>query len=185
MSANSITRLNIAATAVSYFEMTDRPLSADIIIYGLCMKNFKVHMDAIKDMKKDDARKTPNLYKTLAIQEYLESLDVYCASKIGAMMWPLAWVIRENATVPANAPVMEQNQPYSTVHGLVMEEMVQCYSHGHTLFATDSSAIYDLLDAATRVTKYHATIAPYMRGARKDGRVAYIAMNAQFCGTEF
>ena len=61
-----------------------------------------------------------------------------------------------------------------------MEEMVQRYSHGYTLFATDSSAIYDLLDAATCGTKYHATIAPYNCGSRKDGRGAYIAMNAQF-----
>ena len=76
------------------------------------------------------------------------------------MMCSLSWVVRENATVPANAPAMEHNQPYSTEHGLVMEEMVQCYSHGHTLFATDSSAIYGLFDVATRGTKYHAPIAP-------------------------
>ena len=63
-----------------------------------------------------------------------------------------------------------------------MEEMIHRYSHVNTLFATDSSAIYDLLDAAMRDTKYHATIATYKRRAHKDGRGAYIAMNAQFCG---
>ena len=139
-------------------------------------------MDAIKYMKKDDASEPPKLYKTLAIEEYLKSLDVYCASKIGAMMCPLDWFIRENATVPANAPAMEPIQPYSTEHGLVMEEMAQRYSHGHTLFATDSSAIYDLLDVAMSGTKYHTTIAPYKRGSRKYGRGAYISMNAKFCG---
>ena len=77
---------------------------------------------------------------------------------------------------------MEHNQPYSTEHGSVTEEMVQRYSHAQTLFATDISAIYDLLDAAKRGTKYHATISPYTRGARKDGRGGYIATNAQFCG---
>ena len=45
-------------------------------------------------MKKDDVSEPPKLYKTLAIEEYLESIDVYCASNIGAMMCPLAWVIR-------------------------------------------------------------------------------------------
>ena len=95
---------------------------------------------------------------------------------------PSTWVIRENSTVPTNAPEMEHNQPYSTEHGSVMEEMVQRYSHGHTLFATYSSAMYVLFDVATRGTKYHATIAPYKRGARKNGRGAYIAMNAQFFG---
>ena len=59
-----------------------------------------------------------------------------------------------------------------------MEEIVQCYSHQNTLFATDSSAIYDFLNAAMRGTKYHATIAPYKRESRKYGRGAYIAMNA-------
>ena len=75
-SAKSLTRLKIAATAVSYYEMTDHPLSADIMVYGSRLNNFKVHMDAIKDIKKDDASKSPNLYKTLVIEEYLESLDV-------------------------------------------------------------------------------------------------------------
>ena len=110
MSTKSLTRLNIASTAVSYYEMTDRPLSANIMMYGSRLKNFKVHIYANKDMKKDDASEPTKLYKTLAIEEYLESLDVYCASKIGAMMCPLAWVIRENATVPVNAPAMEHNQ---------------------------------------------------------------------------
>ena len=61
MSAKSLTCLKIAATAVSYYEMTNRTLSADIMMYGLRLKNFKVHMDAIKETKKDDAIKPPNL----------------------------------------------------------------------------------------------------------------------------
>ena len=63
-----------------------------------------------------------------------------------------------------------------------MEQMVQRYSHGHTLFATDISAIYDFLDAATLGTKYHVTIAPYKHRDRKDGRGSYIAISAHFCG---
>ena len=114
MSAKSPTCLNIAATAVSYYEMIDHPLSAIIMMYDLRLKNFKVHMDAMKYMKKDDTSGPPKLYKTLAIEEYIESLDVYCESKIGAMMCLLACVIRENATVPDNSPEMEHNQLYST-----------------------------------------------------------------------
>ena len=94
ISAKSLTRLKIAATAVLYYEMTDCPLSDDITMYGSRLKNSGVHMDEIKYMKKDDASEPPKMYKTLAIEEYLESLDVYCASKIGAIMCPLAWVIR-------------------------------------------------------------------------------------------
>ena len=106
MSSKSLICLKIAVTAFPYYEMTNRPLSTNIMMYGSRLQNFKVHMYAIKDMKKDDASEPPNLYKTLAIEEYLESLDFYCASKIGAIMCPLAWVIRENDTVPANYPVM-------------------------------------------------------------------------------
>ena len=69
MSAKSLTCLKIAATAVSYYEMTDRPLSDDIMMYGSLPKNFKVHMDAIKDMKKDDAIEHTKLYKGLAIED--------------------------------------------------------------------------------------------------------------------
>ena len=106
MSAKSLTRLKIVATAVSYYEMTNHPLSSDITMYGSRLNKFKAHMDAIKDMKKDDLSEPPKLYKTLATEDYRESIDVYCASKIGAMMCPLASVIRENATVPVNAPAM-------------------------------------------------------------------------------
>ena len=46
--ANSLGRLRIAAVEVSFFIMTYRPLSADIMIYDSRLNNFKVNMDAIK-----------------------------------------------------------------------------------------------------------------------------------------
>ena len=58
--------------------------------------------------------------------------------------------------------------------------MVQYYSHVHTLYATENAAVYDVLDTALRDTNYHATITPFKR--RRDGRGAYLALEAQFCG---
>ena len=54
--------------------------------------------------------------------------------------------------------------------------MVQCYYHGHTLYATDNSSVYDLLETDLRGTKYHVTIAPFK--LKRDGGGAYLALKS-------
>ena len=137
-------------------------------------------MDAIKDKKTNDTLEPHNLTWNLPIEEYIEGLDVYRGSKIGAMNCPMSLVTRANAIVPAADPEMAPNQPYSIEHGSIIQKMIQSYSHYHTLYATDNTTVYDELDTALRVTKYHATIAPSRR--RRDGRGAYLALTAQLCG---
>ena len=82
--------------------------------------------------------------------------------------------------VPAAAHAMAPNHPYSIEHGSVSQEMIQRYSHSHTLYATDNATAYDELDIALRGTKYHTTIDPLKR--RRDGRGAYLALTEQLCG---
>ena len=180
LSAKSLGSLRIAAVVVQLFRMTYCPLSADIMMYDSRLKNFKVHMDAIKYKKENDTYDPHKLSSNLPIEDYIKGLDVSLGCKIKAMNCPMIWVTRQNVLAPAAAPPMAHNQPYSIGHVSVSEEMVQRYFHRHTLYATENASVYDLLDTALRGTKYHATIATVKR--RRDVRGAYLALNEQFCG---
>ena len=60
--------------------------------------------------------------------------------------------------------------------------MVQRYSPEHTMYATENSAVYNLLDTVLCGTNYHYTIAPFNR--RRYGRESYLALKAHFCGPD-
>ena len=67
---------------------------------------------------------------------------------------------RADAIVPASAPAMAPNQPYSIEHGSVSQEMIHHYSHSNTLYSMYNATVYDELETALCSTKYHATISP-------------------------
>ena len=68
LSSKSLNRLAIAAVAVSYYGNTARTLDAAIMMYGSRLNNFKVHMDVIKDKKKNDTLEPPKLTRNLPIE---------------------------------------------------------------------------------------------------------------------
>ena len=59
LSGKSLGSLNIAAVSVSFFSMTYRSLSADIMVYDSRLNNFKVHVDSFKNKKKNDTNDSP------------------------------------------------------------------------------------------------------------------------------
>ena len=183
LSAKSLFHLRIDAIAVLFFSMTDLPPYADIMMYDSRLNNFKVHMDYIKDKKNNDTNEPPKLSSNIPIEDYIEGLGMYLGGKIGDINFPMSWGTRENVLAPESAPPMVHKQPYSIKHELVSEDMVQRHSHGHTLYATDNAAVYDLLDTDLIGTKYHTTITPFKR--RRGVRGVYPALKAQFCGPDF
>ena len=97
-------------------------------------------------------------------------------------MIPLAYVIRTNPQVPGTAPTLAPNQPHSTEHGSVEEELIARASHTHALFRDDNSVVYYHLEKATRGTSYAASIKPFTRA--KDGRGAWKALTSQYAGKD-
>ena len=83
LSAKSLNRLVIAEVAVSYYANTARILDAAIMMYDSRLKNFKVHIDAIKEKETNDTLEFPKLTRNLPIEDYIEGLDVYLGSRIG------------------------------------------------------------------------------------------------------
>ena len=105
-------------------------------------------------------------------------------------MIPLAYVIREDDDVSANAPPLANvpallgggSYPYSAEHGSVEDELVARGSHTHPLFRNDNAQVYHYMEEATRGTIYAASIKPSQR--TKNGRKAWRALVAQYVGKD-
>ena len=179
--AKSLRRMKVAAKCVAYYNNTDRPLSAANMTWTPRLANFEMAWQALEEMEdKESTNKLPILHRNFPIEKWIESYSNHADQRIGVRMCPLSYVIRDDAAVPATAPPLEFNAPYSTLHGSVKNEMVARYSHTHALFSTDNGYVFDDIEEATRGSKYQATITPYRR--TKDGRGAYMALKEQHTG---
>lgn len=182
ISARSLLRLQVAAVAVEYYAGTARTLTVQSIAWPR-LKNFEEEYKAIKDEKENGDADPPKITKQVNVVKWLEALENFARTAIGARMCPLAYLLRSDVAVPAAAPALAADQPYSTEHGSVKEEMIARFSHTHPLYAADNATIFNLIEDATRGTRFSASIAPFRR--RKDGRGAYLALRDQNSGPAY
>jgi hypothetical protein len=175
--AKSQKRLLAACDMVRYYEMIDRELSASNMRWDPVIKNFSQQWKALKDRKDGEAPVVPKISKTLSIIKWTEAFTDFLHRKIGVRMVPLAYVVREVVDPPAPPP-LATNLPHSTEHGSVEGELIARASHTHPLFRDDNSAVYYLLEEATRGTSYAPTIKPYQRS--KHGRDAWRSLVNQY-----
>jgi hypothetical protein len=160
-------RLLAACELVRYYEMTSRELTHTNMRWEPVIKHFTQQWKALKDRKDGEAPEVPKISKTLSIIKWTEAFTDFLHRKIGVRMVPLAYVVRDVVT-PLAPPPLATNLPYSEEHGSVEGEMIARASHTHALYREDNSAVYYLLEEATRGTSYAPTIKPYQR--TKNGR---------------
>ena len=146
------------------------------------MSNFEIQWKALKDRKDENDPDVPTITKALPIIKWTEVFQDFLHRVIGARTIPLAYVIRTDPHVPGIAPTLAPNQPHSTEHGSVEEELIARASHTHELFRDDNSVVYYHLEKATRGTSYAASIKPFTKA--KDGRGAWKALASQYAGKE-
>ena len=180
LAAKSLHRLKVAAIAVEYYLATDRAITAAAIQWDTQLKNFEIQWKSLLALKdSSDSLELPKMSKTVGIVKWLEAYESYASQKIGVRKAPLAYVIREIATVPA-APALMAGQPHSETHGSVREEMIGRLSHSHALFRDDNAAVFDDIETATRGTKFAPSIAPFKKA--RNGRAAFLALKEQHAG---
>ena len=179
--AKSQKGLLAACDMVRYYEMIARELSASNMRWDPVIKNFSQQWKALKDRKDGEAPVVPKTSKTLSIIKWTEAFTDFLHRKIGVRMVPLAYVVREVVDPPAPPP-LATNLPHSTEHNLVEGELIAQASHAHPLFRDDNSAVYYLLEEATRGTSYAPTIKPYQRS--KHGRDAWRSLVMQYAGED-
>ena len=90
-------------------------------------------------------------------------------------------MIRPEVQVPA---IMAQaaDQAYSVEHGSIVDEMIARADHAHGLWSWDNLKVYLKLEEATRSTSYYDSIKTFSRA--KNGRGAFLALIAQYAGTD-
>ena len=178
--AKSLMRLKTAAQVVLFYNRTGRALTAPSLTWAR-MSNFKVEWESLKEQKdSNDEGSLPVISQKLFITNFFEAYETFVGNFIGQSGCPLSWIYRQDAAVPAVAPALEADQPFSTEHGSVSQELVARMSHAHPLFRPDNATGYAQLVTATLGTQYASTIAPFKR--TKDGRGALKALKAQFAG---
>lgn len=180
--AKSIIRLKAASDIVRYYQTTGRPLTAANMQWDPVVKSFVEHWKDLKARKTTDKPETPKISRGLPVVKWTEAFTDFLNRVSGSRYIPLAYVVRPDAVVPAAAPPLLNNAPYSIVHGSVEAELIARASHDHALFKGDNALVYYYIEEATRSTVYAASIKPFQR--TKNGRGAFAAMLSQYAGED-
>lgn len=180
--AKSLKRLIVACDLVRFYETIGRDPTAANLRWNPIMRNFEEQWNALKKRKEDDEPEVPKISKALPIIKWTEAFKDYLNRVIGVRMIPLAYVIREDVAVPAQAPPLAQDQPHSAEHGSVEADLVARASHANALYRDDNGTVYYKLEEATRSTSYADSIKPFQRA--KDGRAAWLALTSQYAGED-
>ena len=178
--AKSLMRLKVAAVAVTYYEKVDRPLTAAMLTWSPRLKNFDAQWKAMQELKDNSDLELPKVTKNVNFATWMDSYENYADQKIGVQNAPISNVIREDVVPAQPAPALAADMPHSDEHGSIQEELKMRISHTGALYRDDNQCVFDDIEAATRGTKYAASIAPFKR--RRDGRGAFMALRAQFAG---
>ena len=180
--AKSLKRIKIASLAVRYYNATNREIDATNMHYTNYLKSFHAQWQSLLKKGKDDEPDTPCITRSLPIMKWTESFTDFLSQVIGHRDIPLAYLVRENDTVPVPAPPLLNNRPYSAEHESVEGELIARASFTHEKYKDDNARLYGFIEEATRSTQYAASIRTFSR--RKDGREAWKALNAQFAGKD-
>lgn len=180
--AKSQKRISVACDLVRFYQTVGREITAANIRWTHVMRNFEIEYKALKDRKDEDDPDVPKITKALPIIKWTEAFHDYADRIVGSRTIPLAYVLRDEVLVPAAAPPLATNKPYSEMHGSVERELVARASHAHPLYRVDNALLYHHLEEATRTTSYAASIKPFQR--QKDGRGAWTALTSQYAGDD-
>jgi hypothetical protein len=182
ISAKSRLRLDVALTAVKYYETINRPLDTDNMSWAT-LKNFEIEHTALLERKDDTEAPVPKLDKNLTVPKWLESVKIHLSTVLGKRGIPLSYVVRPDETVAAVPPPLLAQQAYSEEHGSVEAELIARSSHTHALFRQDSRDVFERLERATRGNaNFSGTITSFRR--TKNGRGAFKAYETQHAGKD-
>jgi hypothetical protein len=181
-SAKSQKRLIVACDMVRYYETVARPISVGGMRWLQVGKNFEIQWKALRAKKAEDDPETPKITKGFNPMKWSESMRDILHRCVGGRTIPLAYVVRDDATVPVAIPPLATDQPHSAEAGSIEAELITRASHAHPLFRDDSAAVYYKMEEATRGTTLAASIAPFQR--TKDGRGAFRAIISQHAGED-
>ena len=131
----------------------------------------------------EEPEEMPKLLKSSnsAILAFIEEFPEKLVSITGVGGRPLAYVIREDATVPDLATDPMYGHPDS-VYESIREEVIRRAAHTGSIFKADNGKVFEILRDAIAE---HDDVKVWIKGfvKKKDGRGAWESFKAHFLGT--
>ena len=115
----------------------------------------------------------------MIIANFFDAYDTFSSDYIGQNNYPINWVLREDFEVGPSTTLAPKKH-YSSIHGLVEDEMIQRFARSHPFYKTDNANVYAQLVISTLVSQYAFTIVP-LKGA-KNGCEAINQLKYYFSG---
>ena len=175
-------RMLVTCKAGRFFKTINRPVTLVDLKYDPVGENFWEQWTAIEDIKKEAQPDVPVVSKDLPMIRWIEAFLDHLTRCLGIRYIPLVSVVRDKVEVDPICPPREPDQPYSTEHGSILDDLIHRSSHNHGLFRQDNASVYYKIEEAVRGTQYADSIKPFQ--ARKDGRGAFLALVAQYAGKD-
>ena len=175
----SFYRLKCTLKAVKFWETVGRPLTATMLRWS----TIKRASDELSAFESKEADEVPKLKKLSMTLTYIDELSNYLGtlkSSRDDLKAPLAYVIRDEAVVPAAAPDLATNAPYSDEHGSCVDELTARTSHDHHMFNVDNREVFEVIMSGLRGTILEGTISSFE--VAHDGRRAWMALVSQHAG---
>ena len=137
--------------------------------------DFKTEWDAIVTLSTQVSPKILGLSKTNPPLRWSESFNFFCYNTFGVRTVPLSYIIRDKIEVTPEIGT-DANVTYDPclrdkahgTSGSVLDDMIQCTSHTHSLYIRDNASVFTMIEEASRGTHFGNTIQPFKRG--KHGR---------------
>ncbi|CAJ1951016.1 unnamed protein product [Cylindrotheca closterium] len=166
-SALSLSRLKTAASAVRFYLATGRAFTAACMRWTNTVIMYQEEREALKiDQEREDP-KVPGVSKAFPIMKWLAAFRSVIHESYGVRGFPLGYVLREDAAVPAE-PSLAPDRPYSIEHGSLVAEFTARASHTHPRFHQDNARIFAKLEEALQGTTYASSLTPFEQ--TRDGR---------------
>lgn len=140
---------------------------------------YKKSLANILKSKKDSEDDYPDKFTNARpAREIIESMENWIGEHYGIDDLPLAYVVRANPDVPriADDP-LPLGQPSYT------EELIRRASHAGETWSTNNGKVWQMIRHVTHGTDAWAFVKGFSR--TQDGRGAFLALKAQYMGTDF
>lgn len=178
----SVRRLCVAVDAAKYYHSIGRVATVQKMHYNNVLSAFKVEHDAYLKLRDEDEPKVPKMNDRDSERKIIRWAPIFQdhLSRCYGATGPLKYVIRDVATVPAEADdPLDVNSYYGT-SGTLIEELIARLPHTGPIFRNDNATVYMKIEEAVRGTSVESTIKSFSR--RKDGRGAYLTLVANHAG---
>ena len=182
VSARCSLRLKVASIAYHFYVSIGRDITPQNMNYTQVLRPFYVEWEALEKLVDEDKPDVPVLSKHITPLKWVESFRDCLLRTFGVRSCPLLYVIRDDEQVPSEVDDPLLIGSAFGRSGSVLDELVTRLSHTDPLFKSDNSAVYSLLEEATRNTVYAPTIKPYAR--KKDGRSAWRSLISSHAGKD-